>query len=275
MSTTNDHSAATTAPGATALSTARAGNRHPRQPVDKIPPALERRCIRAGGWARCTLFAVIVLTAAACASAVPVLRDPRRLVIHSGERLAPTRERMEEIDVWVTEQWDSIRDDFSFMINHGPQEGPTYLWETLELNEAEDTANIYYQGRPGLVPVYVFYAHLHLMAAQDRLDRWLPEADGGTTYEIERAILARVADVWLYQRSIFDVRPYDFLEELLYSKENDHLDAYILTARPDEFVDARRTWMEENPGARDAFIAWFRTAFERDPPGMRGGTGER
>ncbi len=274
MSTTHDHSAATTAPGGATLSTARAGNRRPRQPVDKIPPALERRCIRAGGWTRRAPLAVIVLTAAACAGVEPVLRDPRRLVIHSGERLAPTRERMEEIDVWVTEQRDSIRDDPSFMINHGTQEGPAYPWETLELNEAGDTAHINYQ-MPGLMGPYLVYAHLHLMAGQDRLDRWLPEADGATPYEIERAILSRVADVWLYLRSIFDARPYDLLEELLYSKENDHLDAYILTARPDEFVDARRVWMEENPGARDAFIAWFRTAFERDPPGVRGGTGER
>ncbi|MDE2874698.1 MAG: hypothetical protein OXU69_07970 [Gemmatimonadota bacterium] len=224
---------------------------------------------------RCTLLAVIVLTAAACASAVPVLRDPRRLVIHSGERLTPTRERMEEIDVWVTEQWDSINLDPSFWIIHGPQEGPVYLWETLEVNEPADTAHINYQDRTGIPGVYLVYAHLHLMAAQDRLDRWLPEADGGTRYEIEKAILSRVADAWLYQRSIFDARPYDLLEELIYSKENDYLDAYILTARPDEFVDARRVWMEENPDGRDAFVAWFRRVFERDPPGVRGATGER
>lgn len=259
MSTTHHHRSAATAPPATTLSTARLGNRR--------PPGT--------AWTRCALLAAVVLTAAACASPEPMLRDPRRLVIHSGERLAPTRERMEEIDEWVTEQWDSIDADPSFWIIHGAQEGPVYLWETLEVNEATDTAFINYQRRPGIMPVYVFYAHLHLMTVRDKLDRWLPGAGGGTPYEIEKAILSRVADVWLYQRSIFDARPYDLLEELLYSKENDHLDAYILTARPDEFVDARRAWMEENPDARDAFIAWFRRAFERDPPGVRGGTGER
>ena len=259
MSTPHHHRAATTASGTPIPSAARAGIHRPRSTA----------------WARGPLLAFIVLTAVACAGAEPVLRDPRRLVIHSGERLAPTRERMEEIDVWVSEQWDSIRDDLSFVIIHGTQEGPAYLWETLEINEAGDTAHINYQGRPGIMPVYLYYAHLHLMAVLDRLDRWLPEADGDTPYEIEKAILSRVADVWLYQRSIFDARPYDFLEELLYSKENDYLDAYILTARPDEFVDARRVWMEENPDARDAFIAWFRRVFERDPPGVRGATGER
>ncbi len=218
---------------------------------------------------------VVALSAAACAGGEPVLRDPRRLVIHSGERLAPTRERMEEIDEWVSEQWDSIGADPSFMILHGGQEGPVYFWETLELNEAADTARIGYQDRPAVGIPYVFYAHLHLMAAQDRLGRWLPEADGGTPFEIETAILSRVADTWLYQRSIFDARPYDLLEELMYSKENGYLDAYILTARPDEFVDARRVWAEENPDARDAFVVWFRRVFEREPPGMRGGSGER
>lgn len=201
------------------------------------------------------------------------MRDPRRLVIHSGERLAPTRERMEEIDEWVTEQWDSIADDPSFWIIHGAQEGPAYPWETLEINEQGDTAHITYQGRPGLNGAYLFYAHYHLMAVRGRLDRWLPEAEGATPFELEKAILSRVADSWLYQRSVYDVRPNDLMDELIYSKENDYLDAYILTARPDAFVEARRAWMEEDPGARDAFIAWFRKTFERDPPGVRGGSG--
>lgn len=255
MRKTHHRRAATTAPGDATHATARRPRGH--------------------AWIRCALLAVVVPAAAACAGGEPVLRDPRRLVIHSGERLAPTRERMEEIDAWVGEQWDSIDWDPSFWVIHGAREGPVYLWETLEINEAADTAHINYQDRPEIRPVYIVYAHLHLMAVRDRLDRWLPDADGGTPYETERAILSRVADAWLYQRSIFDARPYDLLEELIYSKENDYLDAYILTARPDEFVDARRAWMEENPGARDAFVAWFRRVFERDPPGVRGGAGER
>ena len=202
------------------------------------------------------------------------MRDPRRLVIHSGERLAPTRERMEEIDLWVHDQMDSIRTDPSFMINWSLQEGPVYPWETLELNEQGDTAFIRFQREEVLGP-YLIYAHLYLMAAQERLDQWLPELVGDTPFEIERAILSRAADVWLHQRSVYDARAYDLMEELIYSKENDYLDAYILTARPDAFVDERRAWLEEDPGARDAFIAWFRKTFERDPPGVRGGSVER
>ncbi|MDE2793446.1 MAG: hypothetical protein OXL34_01400 [Gemmatimonadota bacterium] len=253
MCTTDPHRFATTAP------TARGRNRR-----------FGRR-----DRARCGLLATIVIIAAACVSAEAVLREPRRLVIHSGERLAPARERMEEIDDRVREQHDSIREDLSFMINHGAQEGPAYPWETLEINETGDTAYIHYQDRTGLAGPYLLYAHLHLMVAQDRLGRWLPEADGATTYEIEKAILSVMSDAWMLLRSVYDARPYDLLEELMYSRENDYLDAYILTARPDAFVEARRTWMAENPEQRDAFIAWFRKAFERDPPGVRGGTGER
>ena len=250
-------------------------HRHPSPAPAESPagPGVPGRPSRSAHsrWTRGTLLAVVVLGATACATGEAYMRDPRRLVIRSGERLAPTRERMEEIDAWAREQMDSIRDDPSFWVIHGPQEGPTYLWETLEVNEKGDTAHINYQ-RPELARTYVLYAHLHLMLAQGRLDRWLPEAEGGSPYEIERAILSRVADAWLYQRSIYDARPYDFLEELIYSKENDYLDAYILTARPNEFVNARRTWMDENPDTRDAFIAWFRKVFERDPPGVRGGS---
>lgn len=222
-------------------------------------------------WTRGTLLAAVVLGATACAAGEAYMRDPRRLVIHSGERLAPTRERMEDIDAWVYEQMDSIRDDPTFMISWSLQEGPVYPWETLELNEQGDTAWIRFQ-RQEIRGPYLIYAHLHLMVAQDRQDRWLAEVEGDTPFEIERAILSRVADAWLYQRSVYDARPYDLLEELIYAKENDYLDAYILTARPNEFVDARRTWMEENPDTRDAFIAWFRKTFERDPPGLRGGS---
>lgn len=220
------------------------------------------------------LVAIVVLAGAGCAAGEAFMRDPRRLVIHSGERLAPTRERMEEIDEWVSEQADSIREDPSFWIISSPQEGPVYPWETLEVNEQGDTALISFQ-RGDIRGPYSVYAHLHLMAVQGRLDRWLPEADGGTPFELEKAILARVSDSWLYLRSIYDARPYDLLEELIYSNENGYLEAYILTARPDAFVGARRAWLEEDPTARDTFIAWFRKTFERDPPGLRGGSGER
>ena len=216
------------------------------------------------------MLAVLAFGVAACGTGARELPTPRRLVIHSGERIAPAAERMEEVDAWGREQMDSIRVDPSFMIVYLKQNTPAYPWETLRLNEPGDTAEIGYQNRPGMYGPYHIYAHLHLMQAQGRLDRWLPEAGGGTPFEIERAILSRVADTWLYQRSIHDVRPNGILDELIYANENGFLDAFILTARPNEFVEARRAWQAENRDGRDAYVAWFRKTFERDPPGLRG-----
>lgn len=211
----------------------------------------------------------------ACGTGQVELPEPRRLVVYSGERLAPAKERMEEVDAWVREQWDSIQLDPSFMIYTNVAEGPVYPWETLELNEAGDTARLEVQGRPGAARSYTIYAHYHLMAAQDRLDKWLPEAVGVDAFDLEKQVLSRVADVWVYQRSIFDEPPYGLLDELAYAKENGYLEDFILTARPNEFVEARKAWSEGDPARADAFRDWFLRVFEREPPGLRGSSPAR
>ena len=209
----------------------------------------------------------------ACASGPTELPNPRRIVIHSGARLSPTKERMTEVHQWVTAEADSISVDPSFLITTTAEAGPVYPWAGLETNEAGDTAEIRVQGRAfeARLP-YNIYAHLHLMAIQERLDVWLPEAVGAEGFELERAILARVAESWLYGRSIFDATPYGILDELMYAKENGYLDAYILTARPDSFVEARRQWLDESPGADEEYREWFLRTFSREPPGIRGAT---
>lgn len=208
--------------------------------------------------------------ALACGTGEIQLPEPRRLVVHSGERLAPPKERMEEVDAWVREQWDSIQLDPSFMIYTDIAEGPVYPWESLEVNEAGDTAHVEVQGRPGAARSYTIYAHYHLMAAQDRLDKWLPEAVGADAFELEKQVLSRVADVWVYQRSIFDEPPYGLMDELAYAKESGYLEDFILTARPGEFVEARKAWREGEPERAEAFREWFLRVFEREPPGLRG-----
>ena len=218
----------------------------------------------------CFLFVLPVL---ACASGQVELPNPRRLVIYSGARLTPEKERMEEVDTRVREQMDSINLDPSFMIITQPQEGPVYPWEQMQLNAQGDTANLSWQPGGGLRRgPYLIYAHLHLMAAQNRLDRWLPEAIGADDFELEKAILRQVADAWLYQRSIFDARPYSILDEITYASENGFLDEFILTARPASFVEARRDWLAENPEGNAAYVEWFQRTFERDPPGWSRGS---
>jgi hypothetical protein len=102
-----------------------------------------------------------------------------------------------------------------------------------------------------------------------RLDEVLPEAVGAEGYELERAILARVSDAWLYGRSVFDIPPYGPLDELMFSRENGYLDAFILTARAEEFEEARVTWLQENPGRGEEYRRWFVETFEMEPPGIR------
>ena len=215
-------------------------------------------------------LATIALVAG-CTSAPAELPNPRRLVVHSGARLAPDKAALEEVDGWIREEVDSITADPSFMIITTPQEGPAYPWDGFYLNEQSDTANVRFQAGTDAANSYMIYAHLQLMAAQNRLDRWLPEAEGLDGFELERAIMARTADTWLYQRSLFDARPYGLLDELIYAKEEGYLDAFILTARPDDFVEARRAWLDENPGQADEYVAWFQNTFQRQPPGLRGG----
>jgi hypothetical protein len=105
------------------------------------------------------------------------------------------------------------------------------------------------------------------MKRMGRLEEFLPEAFDAEGYELERAILARTADAWLYARALFDHAPYGPLDELLFSHENGYLDAFILTARPEEFDEERDTWLAENPGRAEEYARWFLATFETEPPG--------
>ena len=117
--------------------------------------------------------------------------------------------------------------------------------------------------------VFEIYGHLHLMARMGRQEEWLPEAPTATGYDLERAILSRISDAWLLGRTTFDTQPYAPLDELIYAKENGHLDAFIFTARPDEFAEARAEWARSKPGEAEAYRQWFLQAFSREPPGLR------
>ena len=115
----------------------------------------------------------------------------------------------------------------------------------------------------------MIYGHLHLMARHGRLDEWLPEAVGLEGYDLERAFMARVSDVWLYGRTVFDAAPHQPLEELIYATENGYLDAFLLTARAEEFPDEAERWQAERPNEREAYLTWFDQTFQDEPPGVR------
>jgi hypothetical protein len=74
----------------------------------------------------------------------------------------------------------------------------------------------------------------------------------------------------LLGRTSYDAVAYDPLEELLYSNEAGYLDAFILTARGEEFAEEREAWLREDPEALERYRQWFLETFDREPPGLRG-----
>ena len=185
------------------------------------------------------------LAAGACAGTYS-LPTPRTLVNHSGARIYADEARLAEIDTWVRRQQENIIVDPSFWIIENRSQVETYPWDGLSISG--DTAVVLvYASAPESGSFMSFYGHFHLMDTMDRLDEVLPEAVGAEGYELERAILSRISDAWLYGRAVFDMPPYGPLDELLFSHENGYLDAFIFTARPEEFEEERCTLIESNP----------------------------
>ena len=225
--------------------------------------AAERRRPQGSG----ALLIAAALAAGACAGAYS-LPSPRTLVNHTGARIYADEARLAEIDIWVREQQENIIVDPSFWIIENRSEVETYPWDALSISG--DTAVVLvYASAPESGSFMSFYGHFHLMDTMDRLDEVLPEAVDAEGYELERAILSRISDAWLYGRAVFDIPPYGPLDELLFSRENGYLDAFIITARPEEFEEGRGPWLQENPGREEEYRRWFVETFEREPPGLR------
>jgi len=207
------------------------------------------------------------LAVGACATSYS-LPAPRTLVVRSGARIYAEEARLDEIDVWVREHLDNIALDPSFLMTYETTVEQTYPWEGLSIRG--DTAEVLlYQAAPEALNFLYIYGHFHLMDKMNRLDEFLPEAVGAQGYELERTILARLSDAWLYGRAVFDTPPYGPLDELLFANEGGYLDAFILTARPEEFEQERATWLRENPGQEAVYTRWFLETFETEPPGPR------
>lgn len=194
---------------------------------------------------------------------------PRPVVVSTGARITADGDRLTEVYTWFTEELANIVEDPTFLIESIPGDVDAYPWETLILEG--DTARFQYRRTdPDVRASYEIYAHLHLMKAMGRLDEWLPDASDAEGYELERATVNRMSDTWLLGRSVFSTSPYRLLDELVYANEGGFLDAFLLTARSDEFVEEREAWMAENPGRMDEYQAWFQETFETEPPGVRG-----
>ena len=199
-----------------------------------------------------------------CASQVPVLM-PRSIVVYSGERIQPETARMEEVEAWLTPELDRINLDPAFLIRLSAVQEEVYPWDGLEI--VADTADLVLTDTAADAETpFLVYGYLRLMDARGALVEAYPGTEGLTGYVLERAILERVAEVWLLGRSVFDTQPYAPLDELVYASEFGYLDDFIFATQPDRFPgeeDAHRT---ENPGREEEFRRWFRNTFGSDGP---------
>ncbi len=219
------------------------------------------------GLVRTLVLGAVALGLGACGGQTE-LPSPRPLVIHSGARLRPEPARMDTIDKWLRTELTDIREDPSFLIRTLPRDDDIYPWEGLSITA--DTADVEMQaGVPEVRVPYMIYAHLHLMDRRGELEEWLPDVAGSDDFTLERAILRRTAEAWIYGRSVWDAPPHDVMDEIMYANEKGYLDAMIFTARPDAFGEARRAWARENPGGIEEYRRWFVETFDREPPGLR------
>jgi hypothetical protein len=225
------------------------------------------------GWrrpARNALAALALVLAAACGGHAPQIPSPRPMVNFMGARIHPDKAHLDSVNDWVTREQQDIKNDPAFMIVDNRTPDQVYPWEHTRMSN--DTAVILYStGAPETELPFEIYGHLHLMAKMGRQAEWLPEAPAATGFELEKAILARVADAWLLARTVYDAAPYAPLDEIVYAKEDGYLPPLIFTARPDDFAEARAQWARNNPDGAAKYRAWFLKTFNREPPGLRTG----
>lgn len=220
--------------------------------------------------ARGALCTVAVAVTAGCAGHTPQIPNPRPVVNYTGARIHVTKAHMDSVDTWVTKEENNISKDPTFMVISNPASHPIYPWQHMRISN-DTVAVLFYPGVPETQLPFQIYGHLHLMAKMGRLAEFLPDAAHATGFDLERAILSKVADVWLLARTVYDTAPYEPLDELIYAKEAGYLDAFIFTARPDAFANARAKWAEQNPGRSKEYRTWFLKTFNREPPGLRTG----
>jgi hypothetical protein len=155
-----------------------------------------------------------------------------------------------------------------------PGDPDAYPWQTLVIEG--DTAQVgVARTHPDVQTAYTIYAYLHLLEAQGRIERALPESAGAEGYLLERRIVERMVDAWLVGRAGLGIDPFVPMDELLYASEGGYLDAFLLTARPRAFPEAREAWLAANPGGLEAYQSWYRATLGREPPGLRTARGVR
>ncbi len=222
---------------------------------------------------RRVLATALLISVAACSGQLPALQ-PRPIIVYSGERVQTNPERMAEVESWLTPQLERISLDPDFLIRLSAVAESGYPWDTIEITADTVDLDLATTGADA-ESVYLVYGYLRLLGEWGSLDEVVPAAAGQSEYGVERAILMRVADVWLLGRSVFSTAPYAPLDELVYAHEFGYLDEFIFATQADRFVDSAAAHRAEQPGSEAEFRTWFRQTFEADGPRFVRPTGDR
>lgn len=208
------------------------------------------------------LFTALMLGGCATQAALP---EPRPIVVYSGQRIQADADSMAMVSDWLTPTLEQIDLDPTFLIRLDPKPEIGYPWTTLAI--VADTASLdLASSAPDAQSPYLIYGFLELMETRGTLGEVLPEAADQSDYGTERAILDRIAEVWLLGRSVYDTHPFGPLDELVYSDQSGFLDEFIFATQGERFADAATEYRTANPGRQAEFESWFRETFEADGP---------
>ncbi len=217
---------------------------------------------------RLTILAWLLAAGACYSASVTPIPDPRPIVIHSGARIRAEREEMQAVNDWLTRAQQVIQEDPSFLVVSSSTLNEVFPWENFYADRDSANVSVPLGASDGQL-VYQVYAFFHIMAERGDLAEWVPEAEDAVGFELERAILSRAADAWVLGRTVFDTQPFGPLDELAWAKTDGYLDAFIFTARPNEFAASRAEWARSDPDAAENYRDWFLETFNREPPGIR------
>lgn len=219
------------------------------------------------------LSILVAMGLPACGTGSADIPSPRPLVVFSGARVHADSTEMQAVDRWVRRVQAAIGEDDALHMEVVPERDVGPPWEAVAFEE-DGPVHVRIPTRAGASETpYRIYAFLQMMEQRGELGRWLPLEEGEEVetpddpFRTEEAIVERVAAVWLLGRAIYDTAPFGLLDQLVYAREYGYLEAYLLTARGDEFEERREAWVVEHPAAVDEYREWFRATFEDDPPG--------
>ena len=219
------------------------------------------------------LLGLVLLAVSACGGGPPELPSPRPIIVFSGERIHADSTEMLAVDRWTRRVQVEIGEDESLAMEIIRDENRP-PWDAVDL-DPEGPAGVFVPRRSSEAETpYRIYAFLQMMDERGELGEWLRLREEEEPVEVpddpfmkEKAIVDRVAAVWLLGRAIFDTAPFGLLDQVVYAREFGYLEAYLLTARSEEFTEERERWLAEEPGAQEEYREWFRNTFEEDPPG--------